>query len=54
MFCNTKSDPAAQRVSEIIGFLYAERIQYCKDVGGAQREIVSRRIVRVFALAMTS
>ncbi len=39
-YCKIKSDPAAQRVSEIIGFPGVEFIQYCKYIGGAQREIV--------------
>jgi len=54
MSCETKSDPAAQRVSEIIRFADAELIQYGNDIGGAQREIVSLGIVRLVALAVTS
>lgn len=54
VLCDTKADPAAHRVSEVVRLCDAERIEYGDDIGCSQPEIVGRWIVRLVAVAMAS
>src|SRR5215218_8397163 len=49
-----KSYPAAQRISKIICFSDAKIIQHRQYVPGSETDIVSVRIIKLVAIAMTS